>query len=289
MVHVDSCVHEVNLRPSKHHGDTFIKISEPPLDDIVIPASPARCPSRSSSKNSSRSNSKTDGENCQLKGPERFFHDKSTYTGIHRNGGATTKDKDGFPCQLRPSMHLGSNFACMSGHPLDNITRPTSPAMCSSRNSSKNSTRNASKTDEKCQLKGPERFFYDRNTYTGVHRQGGPTTKERESFPLQLRPGMHLGSTFTCSSEHPLDNDRSMMRASSLGAINILSSPAKANVRASSCCSDRRGTQDSTCDIKGPERFFYDKSSYTGVHKCGGPGIRDDREAWVTSMRSGVH
>merc|ERR1712232_588989 len=200
-----------------------------------------------------------------------------------------------------------------------------------SRSSSKSSSRNSSKDDEMGAANGPERFFYDRSTYTGVHRHGGPTTKGSGGFALQLRPSMHLGSTFTCSSGHPLDQntvrslgagtgtnkfsqslrgdqllerpvcparhvesiaERSLSsprpgensqtrRARSLGAASYLSSPVRGDIRALS--------KGSTCDVTGPERFFYDKTSYTGVHKRGGPDTLDGRDAWALSMRSGMH
>ncbi|KAF4722829.1 hypothetical protein FOZ62_001207, partial [Perkinsus olseni] len=33
----------------------------------------------------------------------------------------------------------------------------------------------------------------------------------------------------------------------------------------------------SDCRVRGPERFYYDTSTYTGVHKAGGPEVVDDR------------
>lgn len=205
MLHLKSCAQELTLRSCFHNGTTFIELNGHPLDNIVAPASPARCISRSastsstrtSSKNSSRSSSKTDDENRQLKGPERFFYDKGTYTGVHKNGGPTTKGKDGFPLQLRPSMHLGSTFTNVSGRPLD---------------------------------------------HDNVRS---------------------LGTTGAASF-----GERSSRRACSLGAIALLSCPAKAVERRSS---SRSSSKSCNREITGPERFFYDKSSYTGVHKCGGP------------------
>jgi len=35
-----------------------------------------------------------------------------------------------------------------------------------------------SESDEESELRGPERFFYDTSTYTGVHRYGGPCVKD---------------------------------------------------------------------------------------------------------------
>eukprot|EP00450_Noctiluca_scintillans_P001835 CAMPEP_0194492784 /NCGR_PEP_ID=MMETSP0253-20130528/11216_1 /TAXON_ID=2966 /ORGANISM="Noctiluca scintillans" /LENGTH=124 /DNA_ID=CAMNT_0039333691 /DNA_START=46 /DNA_END=420 /DNA_ORIENTATION=- len=36
-------------------------------------------------------------------------------------------------------------------------------------------------TNEKREMRGPERFFYDKSSYTGVHQRGGPSTSDRAS------------------------------------------------------------------------------------------------------------
>jgi len=41
-------------------------------------------------------------------------------------------------------------------------------------------------------------------------------------------------------------------------------------------------------ELKGPERFFYDKSSYTGVHTKGGPSLVDDSHNIKDICRSGA-
>mmetsp|Transcript_12959 Transcript_12959/g.22488 ORF Transcript_12959/g.22488 Transcript_12959/m.22488 type:complete len:159 (+) Transcript_12959:45-521(+) len=86
--------------------------------------------------------------------------------------------------------------------------------------------------------RGPERFFYDKTTYTGVHTCGGPSTVCKDSFVASLRNGLKM-SLF--------------VRNPGLQAQPL--EPAGGN--------------------NGPERFFYDKNSYTGVHLCGGPSIID--------------
>ncbi|CAL1156006.1 unnamed protein product [Cladocopium goreaui] len=86
--------------------------------------------------------------------------------------------------------------------------------------------------------RGPERFFYDKTTYTGVHTCGGPSTVCKDSFVASLRNGLKM-SLF--------------VRNPGLQAQPL--EPTGGN--------------------NGPERFFYDRSSYTGVHLCGGPSIID--------------
>lgn len=40
-------------------------------------------------------------------------------------------------------------------------------------------------------MRGPERFFYDKSSYTGVHNNGGPSTLDRGGWSSSMRPGMH--------------------------------------------------------------------------------------------------
>merc|ERR1712232_225092 len=103
--------------------------------------------SRSSSKSGSRNASKFESEKGELKGPERFFYDKGTYTGVHKNGGPTTNDSLGQELSLRPNLLQGATFVKNNGHPLDDNITFSSPSRCSSRSSSKSESRNASKND----------------------------------------------------------------------------------------------------------------------------------------------
>eukprot|EP00435_Cladocopium_sp_Y103_P053618 s1518_g17.t1 len=72
-------------------------------------------------------------------GPERFFYDKTTYTGMHKCSSA--------------SQQL--------------VTRPTR-----SRDLPESW---ASPEDYDLPKSGPERFYYDRSTYTGTHKNNGPS------------------------------------------------------------------------------------------------------------------
>jgi hypothetical protein len=90
-----------------------------------------------------------------------------------------------------------------------------------------------------------------------------------------LRPGQHLGNTLTHVGGHPLDSDGPRH----VETISHVSRPAER---------PRRASVGSVREFKGPERFFYDKSSYTGVHKKGGP-ITLDSSSWASTMRPGMH
>eukprot|EP00438_Fugacium_kawagutii_P001916 Skav200025 [mRNA] locus=scaffold225:22533:24717:+ [translate_table: standard] len=52
-----------------------------------------------------------------------------------------------------------------------------------------------------------------------------------------------------------------------MNEVRLPSAPRRASTRAQ--VMGRRPVS----SLKGPERFFYDKSSYTGTHKHGGPSV----------------
>ena len=125
-----------------------------------------------------------------LRGPERFFYDRSTYTGTHANGGPehVAKGAGSKPdaSWKRPSTELDdlarvtllSNQAgapkpeCPSSLP---DVKAKSPRPAERRNS-KGPTERPSSRGAGSRMVGPERFFYDRSTYTGTHTRGGPSS-----------------------------------------------------------------------------------------------------------------
>ena len=88
--------------------------------------------------------------------------------------------------------------------------------------------------------RGPERFFYDKTTYTGVHTCGGPNTVCKDNFIASLRHGLKLSMFVRNPGLQPRSYPFNLPGGN-----------------------------------KGPERFFYDRTSYTGVHQCGGPTVID--------------
>eukprot|EP00434_Breviolum_minutum_P027999 symbB.v1.2.024773.t1/scaffold2357.1/size81458/4 len=80
-------------------------------------------------------------EEKRVAGPERFFSDITTYTGVHRR--ARMEIDNATTSQPRRAVRTCS-------HDILTGARSASP-------------------------RGPERFFYDKSTYTGTHRNGGPT------------------------------------------------------------------------------------------------------------------
>jgi len=57
---------------------------------------------------------------------------------------------------------------------------------------------------------GPERFYYDASTFTGVHRHGGPSIMDKGGVSMfshlseMTRPNLRLGGTFVSSQGKPL-------------------------------------------------------------------------------------
>ncbi|CAJ1368713.1 unnamed protein product [Effrenium voratum] len=68
-------------------------------------------------------------------GPERFFYDKTTYTGMHKCGSGMLREK-------RKENRVAESWASPEDFDLKS---------------------------------GPERFYYDRSTYTGTHKNNGPS------------------------------------------------------------------------------------------------------------------
>mmetsp|Transcript_57008 Transcript_57008/g.121132 ORF Transcript_57008/g.121132 Transcript_57008/m.121132 type:complete len:285 (-) Transcript_57008:229-1083(-) len=152
-----------------------------------------------------------------------------------------------------------------------------------SRQGSKNSTQGGSR------LVGPERFFYDKSTYTGTHTRGGPehVAKGTGSFVDQSWKRPSVGQDDGIASTL-LQNTRAGSKSSSrptTPAIQVTTPSGHCedqqlalirrgqvtpNRSASSGAGSRQGSKESR-PVVGPERFFYDKSTYTGCHTRGGP------------------
>jgi len=126
---------------------------------------------------------------------------------------------------------------------------------------------------------GPERFFYDKSSYTGTHARGGPERVAKgggSSLDDSWKRPSELDSLGRLTllrqkgagekPSSPLPLSPSQVRSSSLGAT--LARPTSRHSTAGTRPSSRGA---GTARLVGPERFFYDKSSYTGTHARGGP------------------
>ena len=87
-----------------------------------------------------------------LPGPQHFFYDKTPYTRVRKYGGANIPK-------------LGGSAECILQEPAPLLWA----ALCEA-----DDQRYPFVVEN--QARGPERFFYDRASYTGTPRFGGPDT-----------------------------------------------------------------------------------------------------------------
>jgi len=282
-------------------------------------------------------------------GPERFFYDKTSYTGTHTKGGPTTAGsgtategyaelsglirrehkQDDWMNQRKQTEDSSSSSGQAQQTPAPSTVTMRRSSSSSSVNNGLGSTgrprsRGASKPvakepsgasapseaerpksrgGVKIATRGPERFFYDQNTYTGSHTKSRgisgkepPSATQSSKAPVLLGSGGQRSSEIGgrlcgCGNELPADSafcrkcgTRWSMQAE--GGRDA----AKSGARASREVARAQVTVTSPAPVKkalpavqaaasrplrGPERFFYDKSSYTGVHQAGGPSTID--------------
>lgn len=104
---------------------------------------------------------------------------------------------------------------------------------------------------------GPERFFYDTSSYTGTHRNGGPST------------------TGSGRNDIPAVDFKDVVNRD---GNNIFAEQQRITCVRVSKGTDHEPvllgrTRRPVFALKGPERFFYDKATYTGTHRNGGPDM----------------
>lgn len=119
-----------------------------------------------------------------------------------------------------------------------------------------------------------KQLFYDRSSYTGTHKNGGPTL---------LGSGMY---------EHDVISDQELVNRSlvarhksALGQYGLQGlhsdeeppslpqSPLQRERAVSKEVPSERSASKEVVRGRGPERFFYDRSTYTGTHRHGGPEV----------------
>jgi len=141
---------------------------------------------------------------------------------------------------------------------------------------------------------GPERFFYDKDSYTGTHAQGGPerVAKGTGSLPDQSwkrpSPDNQLARITLLSQQATMGGQTSpslskkpstptlMTETVGLAAARPPRPPSRGKLGEIHVRPISRGVgtvrpRSLAAGVTGPERFFYDKSTYTGTHTRGGP------------------
>ena len=125
-------------------------------------------------------------------------------------------------------------------------------------------------------LVGPERFFYDRNTYTGTHAYRQVMSGKEEEIP----------SGRVIDLSEIVNRERSSLPASCIiprtpVPIHRVPDRTPQSVTVTSPGLGFRGSPATNTPSKGPERFYYDKTTYTGTHRFAtpikaSPGILED-------------
>lgn len=121
----------------------------------------------------------------QKRGPEKFFYDQSTYTGTHRYRESPSKTEKGSlsgrAVELREVVNRDAG---------DEWIGPRTPLVPTSK--LRPHTAPQVENGETTPLRGPARFYYDKSTYTGVHKYATPARKsvnrmetEKENTPVQ--------------------------------------------------------------------------------------------------------
>lgn len=144
---------------------------------------------------------------------------------------------------------------------------------------------------------GPAKFFYDKSTFTGTHTKGGPTTADTatgnygdlsaltnrdhvQNDNLHRNKG-NAGATQSYNAERPKEigtgnQGSSVPTNKTRASLDTRAAPGN-NTNNNSAQGGQKpsGAAPSGGAPRGPERFFYDKGSYTGAHKAGGPSHND--------------
>eukprot|EP00930_Biecheleria_cincta_P069795 TRINITY_DN5749_c0_g1_i1.p1 TRINITY_DN5749_c0_g1~~TRINITY_DN5749_c0_g1_i1.p1 ORF type:complete len:819 (-),score=113.23 TRINITY_DN5749_c0_g1_i1:127-2583(-) len=236
-------------------------------------------------------------------GPERFFHDDRTYTGVHKQGGPEILDikvtgQVGDLSQItRPSVMREPEGAAAARQRSRSVSSASPQASSTPREST-----TASEGVVSGQMRafltsqrqgptryGPERFFYDDRTYTGVHKQGGPETLDIKATG-QVADLSQITRPSVMREPEGAAAARQRSRSLSLGIASsrALSSPRDSIAVSEASLSSRRAHGAFTPRRQGPtrygpERFFYASETYTGVWKNGGPSVLDSKEEGIVS------
>jgi len=119
-------------------------------------------------------------------------------------------------------------------------------------------------------LVGPERFFYDRSTYTGTHAYREVMHGKDEETPS----GRVIDLSEIVNREKPLVSASAVPRTPVPIHRVPVQTPQSVNVTSP-------GLGFGSTPSKGPERFYYDKTTYTGTHRFttpikASPGILEE-------------
>ena len=98
-------------------------------------------------------------------GPEKFYYDMTTYTGTHAYRRSGRKEEDDSPKERMVDLKEIVNRD--KGDKWSSVMGPKTPP---STRVKRTPLAGRGELLENSPMRGPERFYYDRNTYTGIHK-----------------------------------------------------------------------------------------------------------------------
>eukprot|EP00933_Yihiella_yeosuensis_P013058 TRINITY_DN12275_c2_g1_i1.p1 TRINITY_DN12275_c2_g1~~TRINITY_DN12275_c2_g1_i1.p1 ORF type:complete len:398 (+),score=69.51 TRINITY_DN12275_c2_g1_i1:190-1383(+) len=117
---------------------------------------------------------------------------------------------------------------------------------------------------------GPQRFFYDRSTYTSTHKLGGPSvTLGCDVVTAEGLVNRDRSNEIAASAERRRLGQRDHSRR--LNTLDDDEYSIPTSVDAPPCENKRTSSRRTPSPSYGPERFYYDRSTFTGTHRNGGP------------------
>jgi len=197
----------------------------------------------------------------RVMGPERFFYDKSSYTGTHVRGGPERVAKGAGTSSnqtwKRPTSGVGKRLPDLDVRERAH-DRPSSG--CRSQSVPRLTSMPAPSTAVAVQVVTPS-------------RSSAPWSTEPTDASPQP-PSRHMTPTRGSASPQPPSRPMTPLRAGTALSrpktpLRSVSTPSGARVRAEAA--EQGAAPKDSKRLVGPERFFYDKSSYTGTHAKGGP------------------
>ncbi|CAE7434652.1 TPPP3 [Symbiodinium pilosum] len=121
---------------------------------------------------------------------------------------------------------------------------------------------------------GPQRFYYDMTLYTGTHKYGGPSLVGNgivEGAPVNFQEHVNRDRDNEVAASAERRRRAVLGEEGSAEMPRLLGKPRSPPPQRRELPKGRRPVP--VAQLKGPERFFYDKASYTGTHKHGGPSV----------------
>ena len=137
------------------------------------------------------------------RGPERFYYDSSTYTGTHRLRKSTVVGNE---IDDTPSSRVLDLKEIVNRDGNERWATPKTPQRGTTVR--RPSTVPTKIVSESSPVRGPERFFYDKSTYTGIHKQNNPTIEETDTEKENLyctSPHQHTKAIFRKSAHGKRD------------------------------------------------------------------------------------